>query len=187
VKHLIERHGFLAAGIDSSLPMLMLGQKCLPLIRAEAENLPFRDGEWDGVLAECTLSVTGAPDIAFRECARVLRRGGKLILSDVYLKNSKAVPEARALQAVCQFARAPAQEELMSRLEKAGCQVLAWEDHSAALKHFAAQLILSGEAGPPSLRVPTGPQPSDDTEIEQAASFAWLGYFLAVAMKSLNG
>jgi SAM-dependent methyltransferase len=189
VEHLIGRHGFLAAGVDPSLPMLSLGsarKPFLPLIRAAAESLPFRDGEWDGVLLECSLSLTTDPDAALRECLRVLRRGGKLVLSDVYVKNSEAIPDLRALRLDCCLTGALSKDELTAKLKKGGLPILAWEDHSAALKHFAAQLILAGEAGRSFWCSLTGAGPLDGFRIEQAVSRAGFGYFLAVAGKSVN-
>jgi SAM-dependent methyltransferase len=189
VEHLIGRYGFLAAGVDPSLAMLALGSArnpLLPLIRAVGESLPFGDGEWDGVLAECSLSLTRDPDAALRECLRVLRRGGKLILSDVYVKNSKAIPELGALHLDCCLTGALPKDELMGKLTKGGATVLAWEDHSAALKHFAAQLILAGAAGRSLWCSLTGAGPLDGFKIEQVASRAGFGYFLAVAGKSVN-
>jgi SAM-dependent methyltransferase len=163
-----------------------VGNPRLPLIRAAAESLPFCDGEWDGVLAECSLSLTRDPDAALRECMRVLRHGGKLILSDVYVKNSKAIPEIRALHLDCCLTGALSKDELMGKLRKGGFTVLVWEDHSAALKHFAAQLILSGSAGQSFRCSLTGAGPLDGFRIEQAASRGGFGYFLAVVAKSMN-
>jgi SAM-dependent methyltransferase len=186
LEHLTGRHGFFAAGIDLSFAMLAHGRArnpVLPLIRAAAESLPFGDGEWDGVLAECSLSVTVDPDAALRECLRVLRRGGKLILSDIYLKKTGAVSGLRGLSSDCCLTRALPQDELLGKLANAGFAVPVWEDHSAALKHFAAQLIFSGETGVPLWRSLTGAGPTARVEVGQAVRLAGFGYFLAVAHK----
>ncbi len=189
VEHLIVRHGFLAAGVDPSLPMLAQGlarNRLLPLIRAAGESLPLFDGQWDGVLAECSLSLTRDPDAALRECRRVLRRGGKLILSDVYVRDVRAIPELQALSVHSCLTGALSHDELMGKLEYAGFVVLAWEDHSPALKHFAAQLILSRGPGRSFRCSLTDADPPDGLKIEQAVSRARLGYFLAIAEKSVS-
>lgn len=49
---------------------------------AALPSLPFGDGEFDAVLAECVLSTADRPT-ALREIRRVLRPGGLLLLSDV--------------------------------------------------------------------------------------------------------
>ena len=71
VEHLIERFGFFAAGVDPSLPMVAQGRArngLLPLVRAAGESLPFPDAQWDGVLAECSLSLSRNPERFLREC-----------------------------------------------------------------------------------------------------------------------
>ncbi len=189
VECLIGKHGFLAAGVDPSFPMLAHGRvrnPLLPLVRSDGESLPFFDGEWDGVLAECSLSLTRDPDAALRECRRVLKRGGKLILSDIYVRNVGAIPELRALSLHSCLKGALSHDEIMGKLRKGGFAVLAWEDHSPALKHFVAQLILSQGSAQSLRRSLTDADPPDGFRIEQAVSRAKLGYFLAVAEKSAS-
>jgi len=186
LEHLTGLHRFFAAGVDPSFPMLAQGRAgnpVLPLIRATAESLPFGDGEWDGILAECSLSLTSDLDAALRECLRVLRRGGKLILSDVYVKNAGAATELRGLSIDCCLTGALSQDELIGKLNNCGFVVPVWEDHSPALKHFAAQLILSRGAGGSLWCSLTGAGSSEGLRIGQAVSRAGLGYFLAVAQK----
>ncbi len=189
VEYLVGRHGFRAVGVDPSLPMLAQGRARrppLPLIRATAESLPLRDGHWDGILAECSLSLTGDPDGALGECRRVLKRGGRLILSDVYVRNVAAIPELRALSLSCCLTGALSRGELMEKLENGGFSILVWEDHSPALKYFAAQLILSRTGGQSFWCSFTGADPVDASRIEQAVSHAGFGYFLVVAQASVS-
>lgn len=189
VEHLIGQHGFLAAGVDPSLPMLAHGRArnaLLPLVRAAGESLPFADCEWDGIIAECSLSLTSAPGAVLRECRRVLRRGGKLILSDIYIRNVCAIPELRALSLRSCLSGALSYDELMGGLKNSGFALRTWEDHSPALKYFAAQLILSQGSARSFWCSLTGADPKDALRIEQAVSRAKFGYFLAVAEKSIS-
>jgi ubiquinone/menaquinone biosynthesis C-methylase UbiE len=189
VEHLVGKHGFLAAGVDPSLPMIAQGHarnSLLPLIRAAGESLPFFDAQWDGVLAECSLSLSKDPPRFLRECFRVLRRGGRLILNDVYVRNAEAIPELRALSMDCCLTGASSSEGLMVKLEDCGFVVSAWEDHSAALKQFAAQLILSQGSARLFWCSLTGADPLDGLRIERAVSLARFGYFLAIAEKSVS-
>lgn len=50
----------------------------LPLVRARAEALPFRDGAFDTVLSSLVLCSVSDPAAALAETRRVLRRGGSL-------------------------------------------------------------------------------------------------------------
>ena len=44
---------------------------------------PYEDGVFDGVISQCSFYVSGNVPGALTEAARVLRRGGKLVFSDV--------------------------------------------------------------------------------------------------------
>ena len=119
VEHLIQRFGFFTAGVDPSLPMIAQGHarnSLLPLVRAAGESLPFPDAQWDGVFAECSLSLSRNPPMFLRECFRALRGGGRLILSDVYVRNAEAIPELRALSMDCCLTGALSIEELTVKL-----------------------------------------------------------------------
>jgi ubiquinone/menaquinone biosynthesis C-methylase UbiE len=121
-----------------------------------------------------------------RECFRVLRGGGRLILNDVYVRNAEAVPELRALSLDCCLTGASSIEELTVKLRDCGFVVSAWEDHSAALKHFAAQLIFSQGSARSFWCSLTGGEPLDALRMEKAVFRAKPGYFLAVAQKPVN-
>ena len=189
VEHLNQRFGFFTAGVDPSLPMIAQGRarnSLLPLVRAAGESLPFPDAQWDGVLAECSLSLSRNPPMFLRECFRVLRGGGRLILNDVYVRNAEAIPELRALSMDCCLTGALSIEELTVKLKDCGFAVSAWEDHSAALKQFAAQLIFSQGSARSFWCSLTGGEPLDALRIERAVSRAKLGYFLAIAEKPVS-
>ena len=47
---------------------------------ADAEALPFGDASFDSVLVFHTLTYTERPDVALRECARVVRSGGRVVV-----------------------------------------------------------------------------------------------------------
>ncbi len=47
---------------------------------ADAEKLPFEAGSFDTVLVFHTLTYTEHPEVALRECARVLRPGGRVVV-----------------------------------------------------------------------------------------------------------
>ncbi len=47
---------------------------------ADAESLPFAETSFDAVLVFHTLTYTEHPDLALRECARVLRPGGRVVV-----------------------------------------------------------------------------------------------------------
>jgi demethylmenaquinone methyltransferase/2-methoxy-6-polyprenyl-1,4-benzoquinol methylase len=82
-----------AVGIDLSAGMLRVARTDAPLVRGDAERLPFRDGTFDGIV--CGFALRNFVDLerVLAECARVVRGGGRLSALDA------AVPERTVLRA----------------------------------------------------------------------------------------
>ncbi|TMC09103.1 MAG: class I SAM-dependent methyltransferase [Chloroflexi bacterium] len=79
--------GHRAIGVDTTPEMLRLARAAVPqahLVRGDLTGLPVASGAVD--LAVCALALDHAPTLAepLRELARVLRPGGRLVLSDVH-------------------------------------------------------------------------------------------------------
>lgn len=89
--------GHEAVGADFSLGMLKAGKTRAPLVRADALALPFPGGAFDAITCGFALRNFVALPPVFAECARVLRRGGRIALLDV------AEPANRATRAVHGF------------------------------------------------------------------------------------
>jgi SAM-dependent methyltransferase len=99
-----------------------------PALVADAVALPFADGELDGVLAECVLSLLDRSR-ALAEWARVLRPGGALALADLY-----AHAESGA------FATAA---EIAAALAGAGLTVEHHADRSDLLAGFVGRFVFA--------------------------------------------
>ncbi|HEV8555768.1 MAG TPA: methyltransferase domain-containing protein [Actinophytocola sp.] len=79
--------GHQVVGVDTSPAMLAVARRKLPtadLRRGPLENLPVQNATVD--LVTCALALTHAPDLTpvMREFARVLRPGGRIVLSDIH-------------------------------------------------------------------------------------------------------
>jgi SAM-dependent methyltransferase len=78
----------LAVGVDCSAAMVQRARTlatALPdtaFVVADAEQLPFPAATFTAVLSTCTLRHFGDPTAAVREMARVLRRGGRIVVAD---------------------------------------------------------------------------------------------------------
>lgn len=188
VQYLTDRHGYRAAGIDPSALMIEAGRRRYPglrLMRGRGEALPFADDVLDGVLAECSLSVTSDADRVAREIHRTLAAEGRLLISDVYARNPEFLPELRRLGLSGCLGGMKSMEELAFSLGASGFEILHWEDHSVELKLFAARIILSGgfAADFRCLGGECGGEDRDIDKARQAVSRVRPGYFLLIAGK----
>jgi len=184
VSHLLER-GFRPFGIDRSAMLLALGrarEPHLPLVRSSADHLPVRTASADGVLCECALSVTEAPDAALAEFHRVLKAGGRLVLSDVYARDPSGIPVLRTLPIECCLRGALDVSRLAETLDCSRFEIRLWEDHSDLFARFAAELVWS-TGSVHDLWAHVGSGAADSTDIAAAVADARPGYFLLIATK----
>ena len=189
VAYLIRHHRFEAVGVDPSPVLLRSGLRQkdrLPLVQAMGEALPFPGRGWDGVIIECSLSVAEDADRVLRECYRVLAMGGRLILTDVYLRAAFVGVAGQSLPTGWNISGAMTREDLTGKLTHHGFRVEVWEDHSRVLKEFLAQLIL---ADSPMLQLwcPVGQGGGEVGGFRRPLETiinAKPGYFLSVAQKS---
>jgi demethylmenaquinone methyltransferase/2-methoxy-6-polyprenyl-1,4-benzoquinol methylase len=82
-----------AFGVDRSAGMLAAARTDRSLVRGDAERLPFPDGRVDGIVSGFALRNLVDLDRVLRECARVLRPGGRFAALDA------AVPAHAVLRA----------------------------------------------------------------------------------------
>ena len=123
----LRTSGFDASGVDCSKKLIeqaLSAHPYLPLMQADAEDLPF-DGGFDGVLLECVLSDARAPRI-LAECHRILAPGGVLMVSDLYDKEPEGKSSVTFWHAL---------------MNEAGFQVLCFEDHTQALRDFVGRML----------------------------------------------
>jgi len=133
-------------GLDKSGSMLRQAAAANPaatLLQAEATAIPLGDGGFDAVISECVLSLTGDIATTLGEMARILPPGGKLALADIYVRDADRQnnPLSAAIHS-CLSAARPL-EAVTTAVEAAGFSILHLEDHSAALKQLACQIIFS--------------------------------------------
>lgn len=196
-EHLEKEYGFQVTALDTSLEMVRIAKE-----RNLKAKIQYGDGEFledftsksfDGVVMECVLSQINLPDEALHEAYCVLRDGGKLFISDLYLKN----PEPGMVRALDieakRLARIPHEasscsddcaddhkkrvvnfrhenvfllEPLKQTMKEMGFEVLETKDFSGELDSYVAEAILKGE---PCKEMPSAPKGT--------------GYFMLVARK----
>jgi arsenite methyltransferase len=192
VRLMIEEHGLDASGMDLSPAMISLGVSAcpsLPLGPGNAMAPPHGSEELDGAIMECALSITADPGKVLQEIHRILKPGGRLILTDMYLLDgSTGLGWSEAAAAVLCLKNVASRPAIERMLTTAGFRVLLWEDHLPHLKQLGAEIIMkfgslsrflaeaSGDAGP-----------GERQTVEAATapgSFRGISYYLAVAQKA---
>jgi arsenite methyltransferase len=181
VRLMIQEYGLDASGIDPSPTMVSRGvaaDPTLPIHLGDGMDLPRGDGELDGAAMECALSITPDPERVLGEASRILKPGGKLILTDMYLRDGTAGldcsdPAATILCLQYALSRAALEE----RLAAAGFRVLLWEDHLPYLKKLGAEIIMKFGSLSRFLAEASGEPQTRPT------SFRGISYYLAVVEK----
>lgn len=133
----------MGAGDGEALVLLRsLGYDAVGVDRISGENitqgdmtaLPFEDESFDAVISECAFSVCGDTEKAFSEAHRVLKRGGFLLLSDVYFK---------AENAPCLSLQSPATKEGWEKTAD-GFKLKAFHDRTKVWTEFMIHCIWNG-------------------------------------------
>lgn len=135
--YLTSKYKLVMTGLDISEKLVGAGLQRFPglkLLCYDCQALPLDSGSLDAVLMECTFSLLGQGSSVLAECARVLKPAGKLLLSDVTMKNEAA--EANGPPYTAHW--------LTALLEAAGFSIQVCEDHTPALKTYAAELTMNG-------------------------------------------
>lgn len=141
-----DQYGLEAVGIDISFLLLGRAKECstgLSIILGSAEEMPFADSSFDGVLAECSLSVMHYSDKVLTEINRILTPGGKLCTSDIYFRNAESIAVLRNIQSTGCIAGALTYPELAQRIASNGFTIKNWTDRSGLLKEFVAGMIMN--------------------------------------------
>lgn len=143
---LLREYGLHPLGIDLSMKQLRRSSSSKPgalLVRGNACSLPLRNASLDGILCECVLSLLADTSAALKEFHRVIKPGGKLMLTDLYLFES-TLPFQRASQLRSCIEGAISIGYLEQMIGDNGFEILLLEDHTPLLKRFAAELVFAG-------------------------------------------
>ena len=206
--------GFKATGIDASYSLIEKGKLKYPdldLRRMEAEYLEFDSRGFDAVFMECSLSVMRIQEDAAFEAYCVLKPGGKLIITDLYVRDPDPVAVAAMLAEVKEKAARPKIEgdcgentrpssvmlngvfvvdELAAMLQDLGFEMEYFENVSGVLAEFATQAIMEHGSLAAYFKavVPEGEDPAAYYSCAALGDGAIcpkkLGYFLMILKKA---
>lgn len=169
VNHL-NNMGMRAEGIDMNLEAVRIAKERYPEIDVKLADGSFLDEymsfTFDGISFECSLSMINQPDEALHEAYCVMKKGGRLIITDLYEidpdpKQVKAVEIEAARQARIPHEEGECDEGTVMRFvnfryegafykeplikmveEEIGFNVMAFEDRTADLDNYVAQTLM---------------------------------------------
>jgi arsenite methyltransferase len=109
--------------------------------QGDAEQLPVPTGMFDAVISECALCTFPDKRAAAAEMNRVVRPGGRVGISDVWLDPDRLDPELRGLAGrVACLADARPIDEVRTLLDQAGLRVTHVERHDDAMVALIDQI-----------------------------------------------
>lgn len=143
VNFLETKYGIDAYGIDPSEKLIRLGidQYNISIENGRGESIPYGDNLFDGVFAECTLSLMGDYEKTIKETYRVLKTGGYFIVSDVYAKRTEFINELKATEIETCLRGLFDLEALKTTMESYGFGIKVSEDWSSLLKQLMVDII----------------------------------------------
>ncbi|SMD11576.1 DVU_1556 family methyltransferase [Sporomusa malonica] len=186
VEYLRDVHGLNVVGVDLSEERLRQGRERsadLDLVQAPGEDMPFTDASVDGVLAECSLSVMQDISKALAEFCRILTPGGKLALTDIYVRNVGDTSQVGNMPDSGCISGYLTHGSLTKMLKEKGFKIIAWEDQSDFLREFVACFIME-YGSVEKLWQCLSTRINDRQICEPTPKTTKLGYFLLVAEKS---
>ena len=105
-----------------------LGLDNVTFRQGDIESLPLEDSTVDVVISNCVINLAPDKDAVFREAYRVLRSGGRLMVSDILLERRATEEEMEdlALYAGCISGSLPV-EEYLDKIRGAGFDDVTFE------------------------------------------------------------
>jgi arsenite methyltransferase len=149
---LADHYACRVVGIDTDGKSVFLSQsKVSPgnlhggvsFITADGQHLPFGEAYFDTVISECTLSLISDQEKAALEINRVLKPGGRFILTDIILRGKTGHNLPGQMAFGCCLAGSHSIEEYLQLFRRSGFDPYHFEDQSDKLKEVGFQLLLA--------------------------------------------
>lgn len=185
VNYLYSTHQIRAIGIDPSEKLIGDARKRYGFAdfrMGRGENLPFESGCFTCVFAECTLSLVEDLNCVLKEAFRVLKGGGRLVMTDVYARNAKEVNGLRPFSVNSCMRGLHDLKELEQTLKETGFAVSYREDCSDLLKELMVQTVFTFGSMAAFWNLTSG-NCVDGCRYQEALKKCRPGYFMMIAEK----
>lgn len=146
---LAREFGCRVTGLDLSEQMLSLAEGkaaaeglsgMVHFCHGDAEEMPFEDESFDIVISECAFSLMPDKEKAAMEMRRVLKKNGKLAMSDIVLRGEVDSALRSQVGNICCMPGAVSTEEHISIFSRTGFHNPYLEDHSDQLRKVVFQM-----------------------------------------------
>lgn len=144
VKYLKEKYNINSFGVDPSLKLIELGKSkynVQNVVSGEGEKLPYNDMSFDGVLAECTMSLMSDYKKTITECQRVLKPNGYFVISDVYARRPEYIYGVQEFNVKSCMRGLFDKDVLKNAVADAGFDIVCFEDWTDLLRQLTVKII----------------------------------------------
>ena len=152
---------------------------------SSGEHTPFENDEFNGVFAECTLSLMDNLENTINEVNRIMEKGGSLVISDVYAKNSKYLLELKSFNLDTCLKRPHCLDVLGSLLKDRGFEILLLENYDNLIIQLVADIIF-GYGSMENFFSCGGGNCIDGKKFQEILKKSRIGYFLMIAQKEVD-
>jgi len=185
VEYLGEKYLLNSFGIDPSKVLLQEGKNSNPEIKIQegrGESIPFKDESMNGVFAECTLSLMDDLTKTIKESARVLKKKGWFIISDVYARNPQFLDLMQEFSFKSCMRGLHDVEKLKTKLKNCGFEIVLVKDYSDLLKELMVSIVF--KYGSMNIFWSKATSCSSNcSQFQQVLSKCKVGYFLLIAKR----
>ena len=166
VSRLLEE-GYNAQGIDIDIT-----EETRHIRQGDGEKMPFEDDSMDGLIFECSYSKMKNPEAVLCESRRVLKSGGRLMISDMYSRGKPAQLEGN-------LGRIEALSDILDRAYTFGFKLIYKKDYTNSLMSYWGGLMF--EIGTEEAHRSMG---ADSETLKAIKSGYFLGVFEKIAETS---
>jgi arsenite methyltransferase len=181
-----DQMGFSLTGLDLSLNMLTLGSRHtpnLPLIEASNDHIPLRTESQDAILVECALSLSGDSTAILSEFWRVLRPGGWLLVTDLYIREVLDPRSLDCLSAAACLSGVKTRPAILHLLAENNFILQTWQDQTPHLKNWLTRMVFKLGSLDAFYRQLTPDEKSAQSLSHGLGNGIKLGYYMMTAQK----
>lgn len=140
-----------ATNIERAIERADTNSAAVRFVQADAQELPFEDNEFDGILAECSFSLFADQVAVLAEIKRVLKPGGKLAITDMAIGGPLPADIAEVIAPWTCLVGAVDQQIYAQGFAAAGFAIQVIADESTSLTNLIRllkrKLLLLGAGG----------------------------------------